>query len=196
VRPIADRPFGFVAVVYFAAVLLYWHHGWLDNSPDRNYVAARELVSNHRIVAADLQRPHSFATSLGFYLAPKASIVGKYVKIKPSIGFHKPITDSALADKPDMQLPDKIQAVAFPLPVGSFPVSMLDVDTAVLLLGKDAEAKSSISVTATVHAIICEVKKADTESCYPVLRISADKSELVTKNQSSFHIALPSQVHP
>jgi len=194
---IADRPFGFVAVVYLVAVavLLSWRYGCFNSPPAPDYVSARELASNHRIVAADLQRPSSFAGSLGFYLAPKASIVGKYISVKSSIGPHKPIAVSALADKPDMQLPDKMQAIAFPLPAGSFPLSMLDVGTTVLLLGKDADTKVSIPVMATVHAILCEVKKADTENCYPVLRIPADKSDSVTKNQLSFHIALPSQVH-
>lgn len=193
---IAERPYGFVAVAYLVAVavLLSWRYGCFNNPPARDYVAARKLVSNHRIVAADLQRPSSFTGSLGFYLAPKASIVGKYVRIEPSIGPDKPIAVSALADKPDMQLPDKMQAIAFPLPAGSFPISMLDVDTTVLLFGKDADAKTPMPVTATVHAILCEVKKADTENCYPVLRVPADKSDWVTKNQSSFHIALPSQV--
>jgi hypothetical protein len=188
VSAIGDRPYAIVGALYLAAVLIGWQWRWSDKPLDRHYIAAGELVNNHRIVLRDLKTPDTFAGS--FYLPPKTELVGRYIRAASPIRAKQPIPEDALADKPDMQLPDKSQ-VAFPLPAAAIPLSMLDAGSTVILLGKDADGKNPISITATVHAIVCDAKKPDGETCFPVLRIPAKQSDQATSNQATLRVVLP-----
>jgi hypothetical protein len=195
-RMICDHPFALVAAGYAAVVVACWCWlwGWPAQPQDRDYVAARELVNNHRIVSGDLRRPATLAGSLGFYVATAASIEGKYVNTtKPSIMPGESVRTVALLDRPNMELPENMRAAAFPLPSGSRIIGMLEVGSPVVLVGQDTE-KVPVSIPATVHAIICGSTKSDTESCYPILRIPAEQSHVVMKNQAALHLALRSKL--
>jgi hypothetical protein len=194
-RPL-DHALATVYLIYLGVLLLCWYFGQPQRAPDRDYVAVRELAHNHRITPADISRPATIATSIGFYIAPVTSIEGMYIRTKRSIKSGETIRTGALCDKPDMQLPERTQAFAFPLPAGSIPINLLDVGSPVVLLGQDPDSKSPVVVTATVHAIICDQKTNQAGSCYPILRIPADQSQLVAKNQAALRLALRPQVQP
>jgi outer membrane protein OmpA-like peptidoglycan-associated protein len=185
-----DHPFLSVVVLYVGIVVFLWRCGWPNRAPDRDYVASRELVNNHRIVSGDLRRPDGLATSLGFYMAPKGSIEGKYLRSKQPIMPGQSLNTLALADKPDMQLPDETHAVVFPLPSDSRLIGLLDVGSPVVLLGQDPDSKAAVAIYATVHAILCESTNSDTKGCFPILRIPTDQTQFVTKNLGALRLAL------
>jgi hypothetical protein len=131
-------------------------------------------MKNHRIVSDDLRRPGTFV----FYMAPATSIVGRYVKTSEPILSGQPVPMAALSERPDMQLPNKMFAVAFPLSPDSRLINLLDVGSPVVLLGQDPLKP----IAATVHAIFCDTMNADIKNCYPILRIEAAQSQFVPKN--------------
>ena len=190
VRAEIGHPFGSMALVYIGFVFFILYYNWSTHVSGREYVAAHKLVYNHRIVSGDLQRPSGLATSLGFYLPARASLVSKYVMepIEPG----QPVSVTMLADKPDMQLPEKMGAVVFALPPDSHLLLLLDVGSPVVLLGQDPNSKAAVHIEALVHAILCETKRTDAKNCYPILRIPANQIEFVTKNQASLRLALSS----
>lgn len=187
-----NHPFASVAVAYVGFVVFIWYYCWAAVAPAPDYVAAGQLVTNHRIVAGDLRRPDTVAQSLGFYMATRSSVEGKYVKTKPAIIHGQFVQTAALADKPDMQLPDKMRAVVFALPADSRLIGLLDVGSPVVLLGRDPDAKASLTINATVHAILCEPTKNDPKGCNPVLRIPEDQIQIFIKNQAALRLAIRS----
>jgi hypothetical protein len=193
-QALLDHRFGLVAAPYIIAVIGSWHFGWTGPSPDRDYVAARDLVNNHRVTSTDLQTPS--ADPLGFYMESKSSLEGKYIWSKKPIKGGERISHAVLADEPDMQFPNTIKAIAFPLPAGAIPIGELDAGSKVLLVGQDADSKCPISIAATVQAIYCEPKKGEAANCYPLLRIPANKIQIVSRNQSALHLVLSSDANP
>jgi outer membrane protein OmpA-like peptidoglycan-associated protein len=199
-RATLNHPFALVAVIYIGLVfsLFVWRLGWSD--PARDYVASRELVKNHRIVSGDITRPEAknatwrrpgvLAAWLGFYMSAVSSIEGKYVKAVQPIMPGESVSTVVLADKPDMELPDRMHAIAFPLPADSRLIGLLDAGSPVVLLGQDPDSKAAVSVRATVHAVLCEPTNSDAKNCFPILQIPADQSQFVAKNQAALRVAL------
>ncbi len=183
-----DHALGTACILYLGILLLCCHFGRPDRPPDREYLATRDLAPNHRIEAVDVQRPVTLAAAAGFYVAPLASIEGKYLEKSTKRG--ELISAGMVGDKPSMQFPNGLRAVAFPLQTGSMPVDLLDAGSPVILLGQDPDSKCPIAVIATVHAIVCEGRTGDAPNCYPILRVPADQSQLVVKNQTALHLAL------
>jgi len=192
-RRALDRRFALMTLVYIGVVLLVWHWNWPEHVAAREYVAARELAHNHRIVSYDLRRPDGLATSLGFYMISNRLIEGRYIKTNQPIMPGQSISPECLADEPDMQLPDKMRAVVFTLPSDSRLIGLLDVGSPVALLGQDPDSKAAVSIPALVHAILCEPSSSDGKNCYPILRVSVDRIQFVTKNQSALRLVLGSQ---
>jgi hypothetical protein len=185
-----EHIFGAAFIVYLGILLVCLRSG----VPDREYLATRDLAPNHRIAAVDVQRPATLATSTGFYMASLAVVEGRY--LKQSVKRAERISVAIVADRPSMRFPDSFRAIAFPLQIGSMPVDLIDVGSPVILLGRDADSKCRIAVAATVHAIVCEQKTGDAPNCYPMLRVPADKSQVVVTNQSALHLALLPQPQP
>jgi hypothetical protein len=184
-----EHVFGATFIAYFGLLLVYLYFN--APQPHRDYLATRDLAPNHRIVASDVKRPQSF----GFYMPPFAAVEGRY--LKQSIKRGERISTTSLGDRPSMQFSDNFRAIAFPRQTGSIPVDLIDVGSPVILFGRDPDAKCPINVAATVHAIVCDPKKTgEAANCYPILRVPADKSLVVAKNQSGLHLALLPQPQP
>jgi hypothetical protein len=185
----ADRLFGVVAVAYLAVIVELTCCLGRYKPADRDYLAARDLPLNHRIVAADLRSPPSLASRLGFFVRPVSAIEGRYVRGKP-IAAGAPIAAAALADRPDTALPDKTLAVAFPVSSDSSITSALDAGSPVTLVGTDSDTKAPIAIPATVHAILCAPAKDAAQACYPLLYVPAEQGAIVGKNLSTLRLAL------
>jgi hypothetical protein len=186
---VRNRPFATTGVGYIVLVLIIWWWWPATDTVSSYYVAARKLVNNHRIVSADLRRPAALANSLGFYIAPAASIEGRYIKTARPILPGQPIFPIELIDKPDMQLPNKMAAIVFPLPAESRVIGLLEVDSPVLLLGQESQP-TPIAIRATVHAILCDKDNSYLKNCYPILRVDAAQIQFVTKNLATLRLVL------
>jgi hypothetical protein len=183
-----DRPFALIAGIYVAVVALCSGCMLCSYCMSSDYVAARELKNNHRIVAGDLRRQSVLATSLGFYTVPPPSLAGKYVTADPSIAAGLPVGAAALAASAHMKLPDKnTYALPFPLLANSPLLALLDVGSPVALVGQGADSKP---IPATVHAIVCQVGKSDTDGCYPILRIAQNRIQDVVKDPAALRLVL------
>jgi|SRR5262249_48948977 len=188
-RPRFEHRFGWTAVVYVVVVLICWGFALCRGRSDRDYFAVRELKSNHRIVADDLRWPSSLAGKLGFYLRDRAAIDGKYV-IK-TIPANSPVNAAVVSDRPTMNLPPTMQALVFPLASEARLIGLLDVDSAVVLIGQDPDTKATLSIPATVHAILCEQPKDQKEpACFPVLQVHVNQMASALKNLATLRLAL------
>lgn len=188
-----DCRFAWLAVAYAGLVLGAAYANRHRASSTVDEIAARDLPHNHRMVPEDLRPQQTFAGSLGFYLANRSLIEGKYVK-PVKIQEKTPVHAADLAAAPDMTLGANISAVIFPLPADSKLAQLLDVATPVVLLGADPDKKTPVAVPASVLAVLCEpAEKTPPSVCYPVLGISNDKIDFVTKNQAALRLALISE---
>jgi hypothetical protein len=127
-------------------------------------------------------------------MAPLATLEGRY--LKQSIKRGERLSAAILDDRPSLRFSDSFRAIAFPLQTGSIPIDLIDVDSPIVLLGRDPDSKCPIAVSAVVHAIVCEQKPGNAPNCYPILRVPTDKSQMVVKNQSALHLALPPKPEP
>jgi hypothetical protein len=181
--------YGLIVVVYVVAIWLVWR-GWPQDPPDqRAYVTETALAFNHRLIVADFHRPDSGMESFGFYMRTPASVVGKYMTSTKGIAAGRPVDPTMLADRPVLTVPADSTVVIYTA-VDPKLMALLDAGTSVILFGQDADAKTPMSVTATILAILCDSAADDVKSCYPALSLAAKDAPLVVKNLATLKLAL------
>jgi len=191
-----DHPFIALSMVYIVMIFITGKFAWLDHAPVRKYVAARELVHNHRIEMVDLRLPRELSDHLGFYLDVKTSIEGKYVKATRPIAVDQPVSAGELAERPDMQVPNTVHVIVFPLPDLRI-INLLDAGVSVALVGQDPDSKpdqkKDVAIDATVHALLCDApSNAGAKNCAAILQVPKERSQFVTKNLTGLRLVLRS----
>jgi len=187
---ILNARFFWLALIYTVLVALVWNFAWRGQPPTRHYVAVVEIKPNHRVTASDLRRPPGLVGELGFYMKPTGELDGKYLRWHQSILPGETVAENMLSERPDMQLPDKTNAVT--ISTDSKLIGLVDAGSPVLLYAVVPEGKSAVSIPATIHAILCDVASNDPKTCHFVVRFPEDQKELVFRNISTLKIAATS----
>jgi hypothetical protein len=186
------HPFGAVTAAYIAVVLVLGFTTLEWDPPHRWYVASH-LPHNHRILPEDLGEPGTFAGRLGFYLADRKVLEGKFVGAISAGG-----RLVELKGVPDLGVPAGYRLVEFSLASQFRLARWLEVDTPVVLLAaQDATTKKPVLVRAKVQSIACEPPKdaKSSETCYALLAVPECDEENVKKNLANLRMVPDVPVH-
>jgi hypothetical protein len=184
--------FGWAAVIYAGMILLVtpWSRPFQPIASQCS-VASRKLIHNHRIVSGDLRLPRTFSGSLGFYVADRTKLEGQYVA-RDVICRGNPVGTDDLSSVPDLKPPQGKRLMTMPLSNQQELASLLDAQTAVSLAGQTNDVKQPIvSISATVHAIICTKDDSGKVTCSAILALGSDADQAaVGKYRESLRILI------
>jgi hypothetical protein len=146
------------------------------------YLARQGMPRNHLIEAADVERPKSFAATLGFYLPTMEAIQGKYVA--------ETIEGGAIVD-PNKLIPQPIAGndstltpIAVPMSkLGPF-VRFVDAGSRGALFGYDASSKTVLCQPAAVDALTCTPDAAG-DGCYAIVHVPRESADPFRLNKDS-----------
>jgi hypothetical protein len=146
------------------------------------YVARTSLARNHFLVASDLERPSSFATSLGFYLEPIAHFEGKYLAVRVDQGASiRPIDVQAT---PDLDHDPTLTAIAIPMKRLAPFCRFADANVEGTLVAYDQDSKKSLCEHVTIGALTCGPEDG-TDTCAAIVLIQKSRAEAFRRAKDS-----------